>query len=143
MENSKEALASYPRLQGLAPHRESVTSDRWFRPAGARSSHGPSLPSRVLTLATMTRPSPRTPLMQFTEPGANDGSSPTSGYYLIASLAGLSRDCRPSWGFLPYDESQKLGLDAILESPPQMLGVRHRPLQLIFESSNRACRSLL
>jgi len=42
MANSLMALASTPRLQGLAPLQESVTTGRRFRSAGARSSLGPS-----------------------------------------------------------------------------------------------------
>lgn len=32
---------------------------------------------------------------------------PTSGAQSHTRLAGLSRDCRPSWGFLPRDNSQR------------------------------------
>jgi hypothetical protein len=37
-------------------------------------------------------------------------------------LACLSRGCRPSWGFPPFDSPHKFGVDAVRESPPQAPG---------------------
>jgi hypothetical protein len=43
-------------------------------------------------------------------------------------LAGLSRDCRPSWGFPPLDSPHEFGLDAVRESPPRAPGCVAVPL---------------
>jgi hypothetical protein len=53
---------------------------------------------------------------------------PTAGFSLTARLACLFQDCRPSWGFSPYDPSQLFNSETVRESPPLGLGFVTVPL---------------
>jgi hypothetical protein len=113
--------AGMPPPSRLFSTRESATSNRRFRPERARSS--PGLP----------------PLQGALPPWIDDGLHRVSPHEVTRTadkstdwtpyrvslperLAGLSRDCRPSWGSPPCDSPRKFGLAAVRESPPQAPG---------------------
>lgn len=128
------AHASIAQLQGLAPHRESVALGQWFRLTEARSSPG-LLPSRASLPRWIGSTFVSPPLVRFSFIGRLRGRCvPLQGLSPVR-LASSREDALPSWGFLPPGVPRKLGLDAILELPPRMLGVRCRPLQLLSGSS--------
>lgn len=86
-----------PRLQGFAPRESPPLHPGGLDRSGARGSHGIHplqgiLPHRTGTAFTAP------PLMRFPF-GRKRPHGASSGFYYPARLAGLSRDCRPSWGF--------------------------------------------
>jgi hypothetical protein len=84
-------------------------------------------PSRVLSLPTLARPSSDLPSCgcRLRRKRLNQLHYRVSH---VESTAGLSRDCRPSWGLWPSGRHTRSSHALILESPPKAPGVRHRPL---------------
>jgi hypothetical protein len=93
---------------------ESIVAFRGLIPAAVRHSHASCLgryvarsspglvPSRVFPLSAAARPSPNLPSWAYIS-GRERPSMRPFRVSTTARLAGLSRDCRPSWALTPFD----------------------------------------
>jgi len=90
------------------------------------------LPSRALTPHRDGTAYTAPPLLRLARP-----TQATFGLHFRVSLparsVGLSRDYRPSWGFLPPDSSRRCELDLARESPPRTSGYVTAPCRVLFE----------
>jgi hypothetical protein len=96
------------RLQGFAPHESPPLRDGGLGHPERVALLG-FMPSKGLPLTGTAGPSPRPPLTRFSRPGASDRTARLLRVSIPARLAGLSRDCRPSWAFPPLDRHDRSG----------------------------------
>jgi hypothetical protein len=95
----------HPRLQGFAPREKLPSTTSGLDPCPAQCSHGLP-PSRAFSLVAAARPSPCLPLMGFLRrPQAILGRP--FRVSTATRLAGLLRDCRPSWALSPSDHHER------------------------------------